>query len=105
MKKLFAFAVVLAALMFTSCGVVKTPVTGMAYTKVKDGMTLGTSAAGSSKVGTATVKGYVGLVALGDASIEAAARSAGITRINHVDYESKSILGLYNVYTVIVYGD
>lgn len=60
---------------------------------------------GSSKVGTAEAKGYVGVVALGDASIQAAAREAGITRIHHVDYQAKSYVGVYTIYTIIVYGD
>ena len=50
-------------------------------------------------------KGYVGVVALGDASIQAAAREAGITRIHHVDYQAKSYVGVYTIYTIIVYGD
>ena len=42
---------------------------------------------------------------MGDASIQAAAREAGITRIHHVDYQSKSYVGVYNIYTIVVYGD
>ena len=102
MKKLLALA--FAVGMFTACGVVKTPVTGMIYTDVKDGLAV-TGNAGSSKVGTAEAKGYLGVVALGDAGIQAAAKEAGITRIHHVDYQAKSYVGVYNVYTVIVYGE
>lgn len=102
MKKVFALAFV--ALMFASCGAVKTPVIGMLYTDIKDGMAV-TANAGSSKVGTAEVKGYLGIIATGDASIQAAAKEAGITRIHHVDYQSKSYVGVYSVYTVIVYGE
>lgn len=97
-------AAAFAALMFTGCGIVKTPVTGAFYTDVKDGMAV-TSNAGSSKVGTAEAKGYLGIVAIGDASIQAAAKEAGISRIHHVDYQSKSYVGVYNCYTVIVYGE
>ena len=103
MKKILAAcALAVVALMGTGC--VKSPVSGFAYTDIKDGMAV-TGNAGSSKVGTAEVKGYVGLVALGDASIQTAAREAGITRIHHVDYQTKSYVGLYTVYTIIVYGD
>ena len=87
MKKLFAFA--FAAMMLAGC--VKSPLVGGIYTDVK--------------VGTAEAKGYVGVVALGDASIQAAAREAGITRIHHVDYQAKSYVGVYTIYTIIVYGD
>ena len=64
MKKLFAFA--FAAMMLAGC--VKSPLVGGIYTDVKDGLAV-TGNAGSSKVGTAEAKGYVGVVALGDASI------------------------------------
>lgn len=77
---------------------------GGLYTDVKDGLAV-TGNAGSSKVGTAEAKSYLGLVALGDASIQTAAREAGITRIHHVDYQAKSYVGIYTIYTVIVYGD
>ena len=96
MKKLFAFA--FAAMMLAGC--VKSPLVGGIYTDVKDGLAV-TGNAGSSKVGTAEAKGY----ALGDASIQAAAREAGITRIHHVDYQAKSYVGVYTIYTIIVYGD
>lgn len=100
MKKLLTLA--FAAAMLTGC--VKSPLTGGIYTDVRDGMAV-TGNSGSSKVGTSEAKGYVGLVALGDASIQTAARSAGITRIHHVDYMVKSYVGVYTTYTVIVYGD
>lgn len=102
MKKLVALA--FAVVMLTSCGGITTPVAGLIYTDVKDGLAV-TNNAGSSKVGTAEAKGYLCLVAVGDASIQAAAKDANITRVHHVDYQSKSYLGIYNVYTVIVYGE
>ena len=92
MKKLFAFA--FAAMMLAGC--VKSPLVGGIYTDVKDGLAV---------TGKAGAKGYVGVVALGDESIQAAAREAGITRIHHVDYQAKSYVGVYTIYTIIVYGD
>ena len=102
MQKLLAGIFACAALLSVGCA--KSPVVGGIYTDVKDGLAV-TGNAGSSKVGTAEVKGYVGLVALGDASIQTAAREAGITRIHHVDYQTKSYVGVYTIYTIIVYGD
>lgn len=90
-------------MLMSSCAVGKAPIAGMAYTDIKDGLAV-TSNVGSSKVGTSRAVGYVGLVATGDASIETAAKDAGITRIQHVDYHTTSILGLYTTYTTIVYG-
>lgn len=44
-------------------------------------------------------------LALSLAACTAAAREAGITRIHHVDYQAKSYVGVYTIYTIIVYGD
>lgn len=93
-----------AVLMMTSCASVQTPLMGLAFTDVKAPITA-TANAGASKVGKATAKGILGLVATGDASIQAAAKSAGITKIHSVDYQAKSILGIVSEYTVIVYGE
>ena len=80
------------------------PPSGSLYSDVKGPVTA-TSNSGSSKVGRSTAKAYLGLVATGDASIEAAAEEAGINEIHHVDFESTNILGLYASYTVVVYGE
>jgi hypothetical protein len=58
-----------------------------------------------SKVGTSQATSILGWFATGDASIEAAAKSAGIKKISHVDYEGSNILGLFAKHTTIVYGE
>jgi hypothetical protein len=58
-----------------------------------------------TKVGRATMRSILGIYAVGDASIEAAAKNAGITRIHHVDYQSQNLLGVMSDFTVIVYGN
>jgi hypothetical protein len=80
------------------------PVTGFLYTDVQ-GPADATSNDGSSKMGIAKAQSILGLVATGDASIEAAMNDGGITKIHHVDYQSKSILGIWAEFTVIVYGE
>lgn len=60
---------------------------------------------GASKVGRATCRNILGLVAFGDATVQEAAREAGITTIHHVDYEAISVLGLFSSFEVTVYGD
>lgn len=47
----------------------------------------------------------LGLVALGDASIREAARDGGITTIHGADYEYFNVIGVYQRYNTIVYGD
>lgn len=60
---------------------------------------------GASKVGRATARNILGLVAFGDATVQEAAREAGITTIHHVDAESTRIWFFYSQYTTVVYGE
>ena len=57
------------------------------------------------KVGKSQCKSYLGLVTQGDASIEAAKKNGGITKVVSVDWKAKSILGLVGEYECIVYGE
>jgi hypothetical protein len=97
----FLFAVSLAA---SGCAYAQTPVTGYVFNNVKYGG-LVTPTATVTKSGSAHAESYVGIFGLGDASVETAAKNAGITRIHHVDYECWSILGCYAKFTTTVYGD
>ena len=78
---------------------------GSLYTELKLPVTATEAAGPSLKVGTAKCTSVLGLVATGDASIEAAKKSAGITKVHHVDWDARNILGLYGEYTVTVYGE
>jgi len=105
MKKTFirVIAVVAIAVGMQSCIATQAGVGGI-YTDVKQGETA-TSNIRGSKVGTSKACSYVGLVAIGDASIDAAAKDGGITRISHVDSHKKSFLGIITSTTTIVYGE
>jgi predicted small lipoprotein YifL len=107
MKKILLFAVVIAAVAtMTSCGAmggVGAP-SGSLYADVTyDGIS--TANGLGSKVGKASANAYLGLIALGDASIDAAAKAAGITKVSHVDHQMRNILGILVTYTTIVYGE
>lgn len=101
-KKLTFLAVF--ALMLSSCAYVSSPVTGFVYTDVKSPVAV-TENENASKVGTAEATSILGIVATGDASIDAAAKSAGITKIHHVDAQSTGVLGIFAKYKVYVYGE
>ncbi|MEO0472353.1 MAG: TRL-like family protein [Bacteroidota bacterium] len=59
-----------------------------------------------SKVGTAKATGYLGVLFFDqDASIMAAARNGGITKISTVDIKSTSILNIVVTYETIVTGE
>lgn len=105
-KKFVAGLLVMAATMgMSSCAMLGTQAgMGAIYQDVTVGEHVTSNALGS-KVGTAKATNILGLVAIGDASIETAAKSAGIKRISHVDCKKSSILGIFGTYTVVVYGD
>lgn len=107
MKKLIGCACAGAmALLLTGCVAPLNGVTGAfggVYTDVS-GPLLATSNTGGSKVGEASSKGIV-CIATGDCSIKAACAAGGITKIQHVDYHVLSVLGVYVVTTVTVYGE
>ena len=58
-----------------------------------------------AKTGTSTATTILGLVSTGDASAAAAARAGNITTIRHADYQFTSVLGIYQKFTTVVYGD
>ena len=58
-----------------------------------------------SKAGTSQMVNYLGLIAIGDASIKTAAKNGGITRISSVDLKHTSILGIVVSYETIVSGE
>ena len=104
MKHLIIFVIAVYALLNSGCAVVAGPVSGSVYTDTKAPLAATSNNLGS-KVGSAEARSILGIVALGDASIQEAAKKAGITRISHVDYQSFSVLGFYAKFTVYVYGE
>ncbi len=103
MRKVFFVLAILACVSMMGCAMGMSPVTGSLYSDVK-GPLGATSNSGASKVGKATAVSYLGAIAMGDCSIDAAMKDGKITKIHHVDYETKAILGLYAETTVKVYG-
>jgi len=103
MKKLSFVAMILAtAALLSSCA---SPLpTGGLYTEITT-PTAASERVSTNKQGTSECTSILGLVATGDCSIGTAARNGKITRISHVDYEVKNILGIYGTYKTVVYGD
>lgn len=94
------------ALFTTGCGALslRAPVTGFLYQDAKAGE-LVTEHQNASKKGEACATSILGWVGAGDASIHAAAREGGISKIAYVDSHSTSILGIYAKYCTIVWGE
>lgn len=105
MKKIVFAIGAVCALSLASCSTVSTGSgMGVLYTGVTEGQ-IATSNTLGTKVGTSSSTGVLGLVSVGDASIQAAANSANIKKISHVDIKKTSILGLFATYQTIVYGE
>jgi TRL-like protein family len=80
------------------------PIMGAIYTDVTGPGYAIDSTAAFSKVGTSECSAII-CVATGDASVQKAAQSVGITKIHHVDVNYMSILGLYGKVVTTVYGE
>ena len=89
-------------LMTAGCQAVMSPATGIIYADVKGPITA-TSSAGT-KQGQACARSYFGMVAVGDASIEAAKRAGGITEVSSVDHHTKNLLGIVGDFCTVVKG-
>jgi hypothetical protein len=78
---------------------------GQFYTEVKLPVSATSNPNTATKTGTSLCTSILGMVATGDASIEAAKQAGGITKVIHVDHHVKNILGIYGTYTTVVYGE
>ena len=100
MKKLF---VLLAAFSLPGgCATAASPVTGMLYSNVSAPLTATEAPDQAQRVGRASVRSILGIIATGDASINTAAPNGGIREIHYVDYESQNFFGVLAEFTVVV---
>jgi TRL-like protein family len=102
MKKILTIITLIgSALLMSGCGVV--------YTGIKtpmESLSIPLDNTPGKKIGRASCKSYVWVVAVGDCSVKAAMENGNITKIHHVDTDIESILvGLYGRATTVVYGD
>jgi hypothetical protein len=110
MKKMIVGSLGLASLLFLNGCATAVPsaqsgrVNGALYENYSGPLWVTSNTAGT-KSGSASASSFLGLFATGDASIQAAAASAGITKIQHVDQKVQKVLGLWAQYTVTVYGE
>lgn len=86
-----------------ACATASSPVSGAWYTDVKGPVGV-TSAFGGNAEGQACATSLLGLIATGDASIEAAKKAGGIAQVVSIDHTSSNLLGLYAKYCLVVRG-
>ncbi len=100
---LFGLAIVVTLLVNYGCATVATPLPAMLYSGVK-GPIDSEGSGDATKEGKACATSILGLVATGDASIDAAKKAGGIKEVLSIDHESTSVLGLYASFCTIVKG-
>lgn len=104
LKNVSFFATMLLLLVgISGCMAVASPVLGLFYTEAKYGDTA-TPVAAANKEGKACATSILGLIAMGDASVEAAKTNGGIREVSSVDHSAKNILGLFGEWCTIVRG-
>jgi hypothetical protein len=77
-------------------------VTGFIYSGYRSSGVVGTGT--GNKTGQSCASSILGWIAVGDASITAAAEEGKITQIHHVDHDQMDILGLYATSCTTVVG-
>jgi hypothetical protein len=103
MRSILVSAALAAALFSTGCMGVATPAIGVFVTEVKGPIAVG-DAVGTSKTGRACAQSIMSLVAIGDASIEAAKKAGGIKKVATVDHETKWMV-VFGTFCTVVTGE
>ena len=102
MKLAFLACVLGTVTMLTGCG---TPVPlGCLYAKVTLPVSVGNGDIKYNRIGEAKCQNFLGWIAIGDASINAACANGQINRVSWVSQRVENILGIYGTFTTIVYG-
>lgn len=103
-KSTLVLALAAIGILASGCASTGSRVAGFWYTDVKQGE-LATSDASNSRTGQACANSILGMIAMGDMSVEGAKRAGGITRVSSVDSHHSNILGIYATGCTIVRGN
>lgn len=103
-KKITVFMAGILAMTVISACATSLP-QGVLYTGVSMPAALGNGELAYSKSASAEATSILGLIAVGNASLNAAASEGAITKISWATYKAVNILCLYGKYTVTVYGE
>ena len=105
MKKLTTVvaALLLAAGSLGCIGAPIVPPLGLVYTDYDAPLSLNGDV--GNRRGEASVVAILGLISTGDGSVRAAARNGNISQVQRVDYEFYNVLGIYQRYTTVAYGN
>lgn len=96
--------VLLSLVIFLSACATNYPL-GIVYTEVKLPVNVTSNGQAYAKSGISECKSVMGLVSFGDCSVEAAKKQGGVSKVYHVDWEVRSVLGILSEYRLVVYGE
>lgn len=103
-KKITVFmAGILAMTVISACATALPQ--GAIYTGVSMPAALGNGELAYRKSASASATSILSLIAVGNASLNAAASEGAITKISWATYKAVNILSIYGKYTVTVYGE
>lgn len=103
MKRLTILLGLVSGVVVSGCAIAAP---GIVEGGIYSGYTIGAGVGPGSgaKTGEACAMSILGIVALGDASIDAAKQAGGITQVASIDHHSFSILGIYGTLCTEVKG-
>jgi hypothetical protein len=107
MQRKFGWFVKIGLILFLVSGCAASamaPVNGWVYSDVV-GPLGATPVPKATRTGMSCAASYLGWVALGDAGIEAAKRTGGISEVASVDHQTWSVLGIYARFCTLVHGN
>lgn len=78
---------------------------GLYFNSISRPHSSGSQQVSASKVGTGVNTAYLGLVSIGDATVEKIAKENGIRNVVSVERSNFSIFGIYSTETFTVYGN
>jgi hypothetical protein len=103
-SRLSLAVIALTGLSLSGCQIVASPLAGGIFNETKYG-DVATDAAAATKEGKACATSILGLVATGDASVQAAKTAGGISTVAVVDHSAKNIVGVFGEWCTIVRGN
>jgi len=111
MKKLVLVLMMFSMIVFSACATTMTGgpfLTGAIYSGYKTPAVRTATKMDANrfpKKGKATCVSVLGIVAVGNCSVDAAMENGHITKVHHVEYKVNNVLGIYSSLTTIVYGE
>ncbi|MCI4626826.1 MAG: TRL-like family protein [Candidatus Magnetoovum sp. WYHC-5] len=96
--------IILISILLQGCGFVSDGPFGWVVTNTKTPISKG-EAKNATKVGSACVYSFFGMITMGDGSIETAMRSGAITEIYTIDKDNLNIIGAFSRQCTVVLGN